>query len=181
MTELHQIVAAGDYEKVKEMLKNPKCNPNNKDVDWSYKTPLHWAAANGDTEIVKMLLENGANPCLKTAHGWTPAHYAAESGHLSTLRILHTFHAPMDKEDCCGDKPIRLAEIYGKEDCVRFLQKAELECRDFREKIAEEDIANDSDEEWLQQSKDYEEDIAFRTRRKTKTRLKSKTSFWHTG
>uniref|UniRef100_A0A3B5KXW5 Uncharacterized protein n=1 Tax=Xiphophorus couchianus TaxID=32473 RepID=A0A3B5KXW5_9TELE len=47
MTELHQIVAAGDYEKVKEMLKNPKCNPNNKDVDWSYKTPLHWAAANG--------------------------------------------------------------------------------------------------------------------------------------
>lgn len=59
--------------------------------------------------------------------------------------------------------------------------RAELECQDFRQKIAEEDIANDSDEEWLQQSKDYEEDIAFRTRRKTKTRLKSKTSFWHTG
>lgn len=47
MTELHQVVAAGDFEKVKELLKNPKYNPNNKDVDWSYKTPLHWAAANG--------------------------------------------------------------------------------------------------------------------------------------
>uniref|UniRef100_A0A3B3UIP7 Uncharacterized protein n=1 Tax=Poecilia latipinna TaxID=48699 RepID=A0A3B3UIP7_9TELE len=125
----------------------------------------------GDTDIVKILLENGANPCLRTVHGWTAAHYAAESGHLAALRMLHTFHAPMDKEDCCGDKPIRLAEIYGKEDCVRFLKKAELEYQDFREKLCEEGILNDSDTEWLQQSKEYEEDIAFRTRRKTKSRL----------
>ncbi|XP_054894137.1 ankyrin repeat domain-containing protein 66 [Poeciliopsis prolifica] len=171
MTELHQVVAAGDFDKVKELVKNPKCNPNFKDVDWSCKTPLHWAAANGDTEIVKVLLENGANPCLKTVHGWTPAHYAAESGHLAALRMLHSFHAPMDKEDCCGDKPIRLAEIYGKEDCVRFLQKAELEYQDFRERMTEVGIFNDSDEEWLQQSKEYERDIAYRTRRKAKSRL----------
>lgn len=47
MTELHQAAAAGDFDKVEEILKNKKCSPNERDVDWSNKTPLHWAAARG--------------------------------------------------------------------------------------------------------------------------------------
>ena len=83
----------------------------------------------GHTETVRILIEHGARPCLRTEHGWTPAHFAAESGRLAVLRLLHSLHAPIDKEDCCGDKPVRIAEIYGHLDCVRFLKKYEMKPR----------------------------------------------------
>lgn len=47
MSELHQAAAAGDFDQVEEILRQNKCNPNQRDIDWSYKTPLHWAAAKG--------------------------------------------------------------------------------------------------------------------------------------
>lgn len=80
----------------------------------------------GDTETVRVLIEHGARPCLKTEHGWTPAHYAAEFGKLSVLQLLHSLHAPIDKQDRCGEKPVRIAEIYGHRDCVTFLQRLEM-------------------------------------------------------
>ncbi|MEQ2281298.1 hypothetical protein AMECASPLE_028835 [Ameca splendens] len=160
MTELHQAAAARDYEKVKEILTQQRCCPNQKDIDWSNKTPLHWAADTGDTEIIRILIQHGARPCLRTEHGWTPAHFAAESGRLEVLRLLHSLHAPIDKEDSCGDKPVRIAEIYGHQDCVRFLKKAEPECQAYRKKAAQQGILlDDTDEEWEQQSKEHEENI----------------------
>lgn len=84
------------------------------------------AFSTGHTETVRVLIEHGARPCLRTEHGWTPAHFAAESGRLAVLRLLHSLHAPIDKEDCCGDKPARIAEIYGHQDCVRFLKRYEM-------------------------------------------------------
>ncbi|KAM9842768.1 ankyrin repeat domain-containing protein 66 [Aulostomus maculatus] len=155
MSELHQAAAAGDFHQVEAILRLNKCNPNQKDVDWSYKTPLHWAAAKGQTETVRLLMEHGARPCLRTEHGWTPAHFAAESGRLAVLKLLHSLHAPMDKEDCSGDKPLRIAEIYGHQDCVCFLKKAETESQAYRKMAAEKGIPlDDNDEEWAEQSKE---------------------------
>ncbi|XP_049452741.1 ankyrin repeat domain-containing protein 66 [Epinephelus fuscoguttatus] len=157
MTELHQAAAAGDFDRVEEILKQNECNPNQRDIDWSYKTPLHWAAAKGHTETVRILIEHGARPCLRTEHGWTPAHSAAESGRLAVLRLLHSLHAPIDKEDCCGDKPVRIAEIYGHQDCVRFLKKAEIECQAYRKMATQKGISlDDTDEEWAEQGKENE-------------------------
>lgn len=79
----------------------------------------------GDAETVRVLLEHGARPCLKTEHGWTPAHYAAEFGKLAVLRLLHVHHAPIDKQDGCGDTPARIAEVYGHADCVTFLRRSD--------------------------------------------------------
>ena len=47
MTDLHQAVAAGDFDVVEEIMRKNKCNLNHRDIDWNYKTPLHWAAAKG--------------------------------------------------------------------------------------------------------------------------------------
>lgn len=80
----------------------------------------------GHMEIARVLIQHGARSCLKTECGWTPAHYAAESGQLSVLRLLHSHHAPIDKENCCKLKPVRIAEIYGHQDCVSFLQRYEI-------------------------------------------------------
>ncbi|KAG7511338.1 ankyrin repeat domain-containing protein 66-like [Solea senegalensis] len=160
MTELHQAAAAGDYDKVEEILRQKKCSPNERDIDWSNKTPLHWAAAKGHTKMVRVLIAHGARPCPRTNYGWTPAHSAAEYGHLSVLRQLHSLNAPIDKEDSYGDKPVRIAEIYGHLDCVRFLLKAETEGQAYRKMAALKGISlDDSDEEWAQRSKVNEENL----------------------
>ncbi|XP_068435802.1 ankyrin repeat domain-containing protein 66 [Clinocottus analis] len=158
MTELHQAAAAGDLGRVQEILRQNECDPNQRDIDWSCKTPLHWAAAQGHTETVQVLVEHGARPCLRTEHGWTPAHSAAEAGRLAVLRLLHSLHAPVDQEDRWGDKPARIAEIYGHHDCVLFLKKAEIECQAYRKVAAQKGISvDDTDEEWAEQGKQHED------------------------
>ncbi|XP_048831320.1 ankyrin repeat domain-containing protein 66 isoform X2 [Brienomyrus brachyistius] len=157
MTELHQAVASEDYDLVQEIVKSKRCNPNQKDVDWDYRTPLHWAAAKGQADTVRILLEHGAKPCLRTATGWTPAHFAAESGRLGVLRLLHSAHAPIDTEDCSGDRPLRIAQIYGHKDCVEFLKTAEEECKAYRKLAHLKGIVfEDIDEEWEEQKREIE-------------------------
>uniref|UniRef100_A0A8D0FLW3 Uncharacterized protein n=1 Tax=Strix occidentalis caurina TaxID=311401 RepID=A0A8D0FLW3_STROC len=72
--------------------------------------------SNGQSELVKLLVDHGARHCLRSDVGWTPAHFAAESGRLGVLRTLHSLHAAMDAADLFGDTPKRLAEIYGHHD-----------------------------------------------------------------
>lgn len=67
-------------------------------------------------------MEHGARLVLRTEAGWTPVHFAAESGQLGVLRTLHSLHAPMDAPDLYGDVPRRIAEIYGHKACVKFLE-----------------------------------------------------------
>ncbi|PIO35218.1 hypothetical protein AB205_0104400 [Aquarana catesbeiana] len=149
VTELHQAAALGDYDLVSEILKKDLYDPNYKDIDWNDRTALHWAAAKGQSDTVKLLIDYGARACLRTDIGWTPAHFAAESGKLIVLRTLHSLHAPIDTTDIHGDTPRRIAEIYGHRDCVKFLETAEVECRDYR--LAAELEGNpldEVDEDW---------------------------------
>ncbi|XP_063279947.1 ankyrin repeat domain-containing protein 66 isoform X2 [Prinia subflava] len=149
MTELHEAVAVGDYDRVKKILKAGHCDPNQKDVDWHDRTPLHWAAAKGRWDLVRLLADHGARHCLRSRVGWTAAHFAAEAGQLRVLRSLHSLHAAMDAADLFGDTPRRLAEIYGHRECCKFLEKAEVESRNYRRKAALRKIPLDQrDEDW---------------------------------
>ncbi|XP_004710864.1 ankyrin repeat domain-containing protein 66 [Echinops telfairi] len=157
MTKLHQAVAMGDYNSVKKILKKGLCDPNYKDVDWNDRTPLHWAAIKGQMEVVHLLVEHGARPCLVTDVGWTPAHFAAESGHLNVLKTLHALHAAIDAPDFFGDTPKRIAEIYGQKTCVAFLEKAEVECRDHRHTAQQKGLQLDQrDGDWDAKRKELE-------------------------
>uniref|UniRef100_A0A8C9GTJ1 Ankyrin repeat domain 66 n=1 Tax=Piliocolobus tephrosceles TaxID=591936 RepID=A0A8C9GTJ1_9PRIM len=157
MTKLHQAVAAGDYSLVKKILKKGLCDPNYKDVDWNDRTPLHWAAIKGKMEVFRLLIEYGARPCLVTSVGWTPAHFAAESGHLNVLRTLHALHAAIDAPDFFGDTPKRIAQIYGQKACVAFLEKAEPECQDHRRAAQQKGLPLDEcDEDWDAKKRELE-------------------------
>ena len=51
-------------------------------------TPLHQAAAAGNAELVRMLLEAGANPKCVCHQGKTPADYARERHHDAVVQLL---------------------------------------------------------------------------------------------
>ncbi|XP_062043494.1 ankyrin repeat domain-containing protein 66 [Lepus europaeus] len=157
MTKLHQAVATGDYNLVKKILKKGLCDPNYKDKDWNDRTPLHWAAIKGQMEVMHILIEYGASPCLVTDVGWTPAHFAAESGHLNVLKTLHALRAAIDAPDFFGDTPRRIAQIYGQKACEAFLEKAEPECRDHRRAALQQGLPlEERDPEWDAKKRELE-------------------------
>ncbi len=49
---------------------------------------LHWAAFNGDLEMVRMLLDAGARVDAVLDNGSTPLHLAAFEGHTDVVRLL---------------------------------------------------------------------------------------------
>jgi ankyrin repeat protein len=61
------------------------------DVHTCNDMPLRWAAANGDTQTVKVLLEAGGGELLE-AEG-----LATANGHTETLKVLHEHGEHMER------------------------------------------------------------------------------------
>ena len=57
-------------------------------VDKSGRTALHWAAISGHSEIVKLLLEKGANILAETTLKTNALHSAVEANRVETVRVL---------------------------------------------------------------------------------------------
>lgn len=62
-------------------------------------TGLHWAAAAGHAEIVKMLIDAGATVNARDLHKSTPLHWAAALGHQSVLSVLSRSGANLHMRD----------------------------------------------------------------------------------
>jgi hypothetical protein len=73
-TQLHHCASKGLTSSVKRLLSIRNINVNAK--DWNGDTPLHWAVENGHIEIIRLLLQNGADVNAKSRIGMTPVHSA---------------------------------------------------------------------------------------------------------
>ncbi|CAK9253192.1 unnamed protein product, partial [Sphagnum jensenii] len=51
-------------------------------------TPLHRAAEKGHLDVVKYLVEKGADVKAANKYGYTPLHWAASSGKLDIVKYL---------------------------------------------------------------------------------------------
>ena len=79
------------------------------------------------------LLKQGASPNVQDASGTTPAHDAARTGFLDTLKVLVEHGADVNAPDGTGALPIHLAVREGHTPVVSFLAaESDLHHRDAR-------------------------------------------------
>ena len=87
-------------------------------------TPLLFAASKGFTDVVKVLLDKGADPNEALQNGRTPLHYAASKGHQYVVKLLLERGAAQNMADESGRTPLDEAAWGGHHQVVVKL----LEC-----------------------------------------------------
>ena len=108
----------------------------NRNLNYRYddgQTPLHLAAIQGHTAVVKYLLNNKAQTNVQDSTGATPLHEAVRYGHAQIVKLLLDFGADINAKDNLGKTPVLLiipsderAEIYS----LLVNRKANLSVKD---------------------------------------------------
>ncbi|KAF2734617.1 ankyrin [Polyplosphaeria fusca] len=97
---------------------------------YSNNTALHYAAANGHSDVIKVALSYNADddkaptPALINAlngAGNTPLHWAAVNGHLQCVKMLIQSGADVTIINAAGHDAVFEAEINDKQDVVDWL------------------------------------------------------------
>lgn len=83
-TKLHKAALLNDEEKVRKQIKNYDVNSR----DSSERTPLHLATVNGNLNIIRTLIEAGANVNLQDGDGKTPLVKAIECNHDDLVQFF---------------------------------------------------------------------------------------------
>ncbi|KAI6212728.1 CBR-TRP-4 protein [Aphelenchoides besseyi] len=121
-TGAHIAAMKGSLAVVKELMMIDKAMVIHAKTKTMEATTLHMAAAGGHAKIVKILLENGANPEDENAHGMTALHLGARNGHVA---ILEAFDKNLWRR-CSrriGLNPFHIAAYYGNSDfCSEMLK-----------------------------------------------------------
>ncbi|QDV82168.1 ankyrin repeat domain-containing protein [Planctomycetes bacterium TBK1r] len=107
---LSEAITSGDVDKVNEALDRAQAgfgsSPRVNVRDASGSTPLSAAALLGNIEIVKLLLERGANVAATNRDGTTPLHVAAFMCHTEVVELLLENGASPGRENNRGDSAI---------------------------------------------------------------------------
>ena len=141
-TPLHRAVYNNDLTTVKELLKIEDVNINSKldmkvSIDGWYlggSSPLILASYLGNAEIVKALLENGANIKAKDGiDGSMPIHMASANGNNNVIKILLLEdNSIVNDVDNRGNTPLHWAAMKDKPDTIKLLIEngADIEAKD---------------------------------------------------
>ena len=77
---------AGDLQKVKALIESDATLIDA--IDNNNRTPLHFAAAYGQNEVVKFLLEKGASIAANDDNDESPIDAAVQNAHTDTAKII---------------------------------------------------------------------------------------------
>ena len=113
------INSVSDINRVRELL-DSGVDPNTRDINGD--TILLFASSRDRIEIVKLLLQSGAEPNLvNTYSGSTPLHLASSYGYTDIVRLLLEAGANPNITNGNGNTPLHLASSSGYTDIVRLL------------------------------------------------------------
>ncbi|KAL3451783.1 ankyrin repeat-containing domain protein [Aspergillus insuetus] len=88
---------------------------------WSGRTALAEAAASGQAELAKLLLEKGANVKTKDRNLCSPLLLAVENGHDEVVKMLLSHGAPVNTRHKHYQTPLSSAAERGRLKCVELL------------------------------------------------------------
>ncbi|XP_027087115.1 putative E3 ubiquitin-protein ligase XBAT31 [Coffea eugenioides] len=120
---LFSAVQHGDLETVEAVLdKNPSLIHH---TVYDRYSVLHVAAANGQIEILSMLLSRSVNPDLSNRHKQTPLMLAAMHGKINCVQKLIEAGANILKFDSVNGRTcLHYAAYYGHSDCLKVILSA---------------------------------------------------------
>lgn len=91
--------------------------------DYEGNSPLHVAAANGDYDLVKLLLKFGASPNQQDVDGATPLHIAAANGQTTIAALLISQGASVHILDHEGEVPLFYCVREGHQKMAQLLMR----------------------------------------------------------
>ena len=87
-------------------------------------TALYHASRNGHKDVVRFLLQAGANVNQANKNGSTPLNIASENGHTEMVGLLLQAGADANQANKHGETPLNKAIENGRTEMVRFLLQA---------------------------------------------------------
>ncbi|GLH05352.1 Tyrosine-protein kinase Shark [Gryllus bimaculatus] len=139
---LHRATKEGNYTVVSELLKCGYRSLEAKNQDG--QTAVHLASRLGKDDILKKLIESGANYACQSnlpntvrvlvqvgyaniqarnsETGWVPLHEAASRGHKEVVKVLLSLNAPVNPRTVANDTPADLARRNSHLECARMLR-----------------------------------------------------------
>jgi len=111
------------------VAENPKLI-NETDVDG--RTPLHWAASVGATEVACYLIDQGADVTKADGSSWAALHIAVSAGHEEVVQELIGAGADINQRNDKGITPLHYAASKSRIEIGRYLiqRGADINARD---------------------------------------------------
>ncbi|XP_007655156.2 ankyrin repeat domain-containing protein 16 [Ornithorhynchus anatinus] len=118
---LHEAASMGHRSCVLFLLERGAAVDSLKKADW---TPLMMACTRKDLEVIRELVEHGANPLLKNKDGWNSFHIASREGDPRILEYLLTISPSVwQTESKIQRTPLHTAAMHGCLEAVEVLLK----------------------------------------------------------
>ncbi|XP_069763709.1 ankyrin repeat domain-containing protein 16 isoform X2 [Narcine bancroftii] len=116
---LHEAASMGHRECLKYLIaRDARIDPLKK-ADW---TPLMMASTRKNLEVIKDLVESGANLTLKNKDGWNCFHIACREGHREIIQYLLKVRPDIwDVESKVKRSPLHTAAMHGSTEAVEVL------------------------------------------------------------
>ena len=120
-----------NFKEVRRLIASQLVDGNYAGIDRE-GTTLMIAAYEGNIEVVKLLLDAGAEPQLANKHRVTPLNEAARNGHWDIVKLLLERGAEINHRTDIVHSALQYAAIYGDKDMVEYLldRGAQIEITD---------------------------------------------------